>query len=200
MMMFRLRLDLVMSAGGRNQFLNTAIVREVTSRRDHLLAHTPTSSVAVASVYWEQCLRLLRQSKVAVFALCCLLTVTIVSHVLLPVLPFTWLLFLHWMSFWTFACRRLLKRLRFLFVFVLFFVFFGVGRGWGGGRDRVDVGWLSFRTLWLELGWVWGRMGPEMAIFKIGKATMTNHFSADGTLSFCFLVGAGQHQEVERKP
>lgn len=60
MMMFRLRLDSVTSAGGRNQFLNTAIVREVTSRLDPLLAHTPTSSVAVASVYWEQCLRLLR--------------------------------------------------------------------------------------------------------------------------------------------
>lgn len=63
MMMFHLRLDLVMSARGRNQFLNTAIVREVTSRRDPLLAHTPTSSVAVASVYWEQCLQLLRRPR-----------------------------------------------------------------------------------------------------------------------------------------
>lgn len=63
MMMFNLRLDLVMSAGGRNQFLNTAIVREATSGQDPLLAHTPTSSVAVASVYWEQCVRLPRQPR-----------------------------------------------------------------------------------------------------------------------------------------
>lgn len=80
---------------------------------------------------------------------------------------------------------------------------FVVGGGcWGGGRDRVvDVGWLSFRTLWQGLGWVgvgWGQKWQFKIYIYIRKATMTNHFSADGTLSFCFLVGAGQHQEVER--
>lgn len=123
-MMFRLRLDSVTSAGGRNQFLNTAIVREVTSRRDPLLAHTPTSSVAVASVYWEQCLRLLRWRPCFVLPSH---SDNRVSHVLLPVLPFTWLLFLHWMSFRTFACQRLLKRL-------WFFLWGGGGSGEVGGK------------------------------------------------------------------